>query len=96
MQQPVRLIKSHHKIHVLDSLAGSTLYKIIDCRDKNQTVVAIIQLEPNVAVVGATHVQRVRLFVKGTDTDKSPSGIDRLITVDNNLGFKSSCRCCEK
>ena len=81
MQQSVSLIKPHHKVHVLNSLARSTLYEVIDCRDENQAVIAIIELEPNVAVVCAAHVQCVRLSVHGTQADKRPLRIDRHITV---------------
>ena len=66
MQQSVSLIKPHHKVHVLNSLARSTLYEVVDCRDENQTVVANIEFEPNVAVVCAAHMQSVRLAIRGT------------------------------
>ena len=56
MQQSVRLIKPHHKVHVLNSLARSTLYEVVDYRDEDQAVVAIIEFEPNVAIVCAAHM----------------------------------------
>jgi hypothetical protein len=56
MQQSVSLIKPHHKVHVLNSLARGTLYEVIDCRNDNQPVVAIIEFEPNVTVVCAAYM----------------------------------------
>ena len=52
-QQARRFLAAEHQIHVLDGLAGGALHQIVDGADDDGTAGGGVELESDVAEVGA-------------------------------------------
>src|SRR5580704_19328114 len=58
--QTRRFLAAEHQIHVLDGLAGGALHQIVDGADDNRPSGGRVELESDVAKVGAVHGAHIR------------------------------------
>src|SRR5580698_531697 len=57
--QAGRFLAAQHQVHVLDGLSGGALHQIVDSADDNGAAGGGIELESDIAEVGAIHARQI-------------------------------------